>query len=50
MTKEGVPRFRTESDRAGNKWRIREIKVQKSYEFRDKIAREVIQVFRVIPI
>ena len=48
MTKDGKPRFRTESDRAGNKWRIRDIKAEKSYGFRDDIAREVIQVLYLL--
>ena len=44
VTKDGKLRYRTESDRAGNKSRIRDVKAEKSYEFRDEIVREVIQV------
>ena len=44
VTKDGVPRVRAECDRAGAKWSVREVKTAKNYQFRDEIAREILQV------
>ena len=44
VTKAGQPRVRSECDRAGAKWHVREVKAAKNYQFRDDIAREVMQV------
>lgn len=44
VTREGLPRVRTECDRGGAKWNVREVKTSKNYEFRDEIARETLQV------
>ena len=46
MTKDGVPRVRTEFDRAGAKWHVREVKAVKNYQFRDDIAMVVLQVLK----
>ena len=46
VTKDGVPRVRTECDRAGAKWHVREVKAVKNYQFRDDIAMEVLQVLK----
>ena len=46
VTKDGVPRVRTECDRAGAKWHVRDIKSAKNYQFRDDIAMEVLQVLK----
>ena len=44
VTKKGEPRVRSECDRAGVKWYVRDVKVAKDYTFRDDIARETLQV------
>ena len=44
VTKDGAPRVRAECDRAGAKWSVREVKTAKNYQFRDEIAREILQV------
>lgn len=43
VTKKGDPRVRSECDRAGAKWHVRDVKVAKDYTFRDDIARETLQ-------
>ena len=47
VTREGLPRVRTEYDRGGAKWNVREVKTSKNYEFRDEIARETLQVLKM---
>ena len=44
FTKKGEPRVRSECDRAGIKWHVRDVKVNKDYNFRDDIARQTLQV------
>ena len=44
MTKDGTPRVRSEVDRTGAKWHVRDVKATKNYEFRDLLAMEVLQV------
>ena len=48
FTKKGEPRVRSECDRAGIKWHVRDVKVHKDYSFRDDIARETLQVFIIL--
>ena len=41
VKKDGTPKIRTECDRAGKKWRTRDVLEPKDYSFRDEIAREI---------
>lgn len=43
LTKDGTPRTRTECDRSGSKWHARVVKTAKNYDFRDLIAKEVLE-------
>ena len=45
VTKDGVPRTRTECDRGGTKWYGREVLVAKDTSWMDEIAKETIKVW-----